>query len=656
MDSGCGIINWQEDGVEDDDRIPPLVRSPRRRFRPPPPADPLSRAGALPRRPTSPATSVRTRRSPSRSESSASSSSAAAGGGSVERRSPSARARLFADDVTGRSSTSAPAVTGKGKEKVDDGDGGGGSGGEDNRESFSFPDLEPPRRLVDAAAVVDHFATADAGRRERARGEFLDETMAATAGARMGRIKRELLVRRRVLDLPKLERWLRRTEAVDELAWFTEQCAAGQAPPLDLFEGAFRALRTAAAPSDEVDTCDGGGDRRRFWVGSTPVPEFFLCPISNKVMENPVVISSGMTVDCLSLEKWWSEHRHTNRCPVTDEILDRSILIPNILIAQCITRWRARNGITDVTAVAEPPNISSEEEALFKELSFLAHSPSMSDETFDAILRLDKIISNAQSSFLHLLGRSAGMIAKLACILPETCLDPDPDLDNIILKIIAKTASCSPSKVILGDDQYAIPVLIARALLGPVATRVKCAQILGLLAENYYNKIKIGELGGFAALMELLLLVGDRDIKKTVAMAIASLCEAQENWSRFLREGVADAAISLLRNDNLVDEAHTMLLQATRFELAMTQILEKLMSFQSDDNCAKMIESLWNTFIRSKVRRELAGATHASSEISSDESVELPMDNDLTEQTKKDVKTIVSWLQKKSRYPRTYRY
>ncbi|KAF0892668.1 hypothetical protein E2562_017646 [Oryza meyeriana var. granulata] len=637
-----------EDGVEEED-IPPLARPPRRRW-PSPPASPGSNRVLAPR---SPATSVRTRRrspplSPDAPSGSRSGVAGADGGGTgscVEEiiaslREGTSRERLFVDD-----NGSSASVSRKGKEKVG---------------SFSFPELEAPPTVVDAAEVVGHFATVEAERREKAREEFLDVTMGATADARLGRIKRALLVDRKVLDLAGLERWLRRGEAVAELAWFTELCAGEgtPVPPLELFECAFRALQ--AARSDELHR---GADFRKYWMGSVAVPEFFLCPISNKVMENPVVISSGKTVDVLALEKWWSENRRV--CPVTDEILDHSIFIPNILIELCITLWRRANGITDATTIAEPPNISSEEEALFKEISLLAHSPSISDKTFDAVLRLHELISNAQCSFLHLLGRSPGMIAKLACILPETCLDPDPELDDIILKIIAKTASYSPNKVILGDDRYAIPVLIARALLGPVATRVKCAQILGLLADNYYNKIKIGELGGFPALMELLLLVGDKDVKKTVATAIASLCEAQENWSRFVREGVADAAISLLRNDNLVDEAHSILLQAEGFELAMTQILDKLISFGGDANCEKMIEGLWNTFIRSKSRRRRANITGAStskrasdtsSESSSDGSLQMPMDNDLTEQTKKDVRTIVSWLQKKSFYPRTYRY
>lgn len=82
------------------------------------------------------------------------------------------------------------AVMGKGK----------GKAGE--RGSFSFPDLGAPHDVVDAAAVVDHFATVEAERRAGARAQFLDATMEATASARLGRVKRELLVDRRCSTSP----------------------------------------------------------------------------------------------------------------------------------------------------------------------------------------------------------------------------------------------------------------------------------------------------------------------------------------------------------------------------------------------------------------------------------------------------------------------
>lgn len=152
--------------------------------------------------------------------------------------------------------------------------------------AFSFPQL-PAQQVVDAADVLDAFTTSEEVRKGKAAAELVDAVMGANTGRRAEAIKDELFVNRRVLDIERLERWLRRAEATDELAWFADLCADAT-PSLDLFEAAFRALDCASARE-----LHRGADARRRWTCSVPVPEFFICPVSRKIMENPVVISSG---------------------------------------------------------------------------------------------------------------------------------------------------------------------------------------------------------------------------------------------------------------------------------------------------------------------------------------------------------------------------
>ncbi|KAF7001474.1 hypothetical protein CFC21_017139 [Triticum aestivum] len=661
-----GIRDWTEEGIKEEEepglrrrgrtaraQTPSADHGPLKLFgarsrspSPPPGAgsrSPFPRPGAGSRSPSPPGAgsrpvphSVRTRRSarvtvvPAAADGAGSGGTGGPGGsfdwdlGAMEEtvsstRDQSARPRLVPPPDT---STSSASITGGREQEVA------------AEREFSFPPLEAPPKVVDAAEVLGQFAA-----------QFLEATMGATAGPRTEKIKKELLLDRKVVDLMGLERWLRKMEAVAELAWFTDLCSHEEkaVPPLELFECAFRALE--AARSDELHRCSA--DARRLWIGPVAVPEFFLCPFSKKFMEKPVVIASGKTVDQSELEKWWKKNKRM--CPVTGEVLTHSIFIPDPLIALYISRWRASNRISDLAAPTDPPAISPEEEALFKEVTLLANSPRSSKEDYEAVLRL--LAGQERCSFLHLLGRSPGTITKLACVLPETCLEPHPELDDVVLEILARAASYSPNKEVFGDDRYAIPVLIARALLGPVPTRAKCARILGLLADNYYNKIKIGELGGFAPLMELLL-VGDIDVKKTVAVALASLCEAEENWSRFVREGVADAAISLMRNHRLVDEAHSILLQVQGFHLAMQDIIDKLESFpdDGDEMCKDMVDRLWRSFIASSTPsgRARQADNHPPAAASSSSSTPSSSED--------DVEAIVSWLQRRSYNPRTYRW
>jgi hypothetical protein len=184
-----------------------------------------------------------------------------------------------------------------GADTGDSGPGGGEGGGADEEEpqvdqssvAFSFQELVAPL-VVDGAEVIDAFVGSDEARTGKAAAELLDATMGANTGPRTEAIKTELLVNRRLLDLAGLERWMRTVEAVSELEWFTGLCCDENSPPphIDLFECAFRAVENAS----DVEL-HHGADARKRWIGPVGVPEFFICPISNKVMENPVVIASG---------------------------------------------------------------------------------------------------------------------------------------------------------------------------------------------------------------------------------------------------------------------------------------------------------------------------------------------------------------------------
>ncbi|CAL5028017.1 unnamed protein product [Urochloa decumbens] len=561
---------------------------------------------------------------------------------------------------------------------------GGGGGGADEEEEeelraageaggfagFSFQELEAPR-IADGAEVLDAFAgSSEEAKKAKAAAEFLEATMGANTGPRTEALKAELVAGGRVLDIAGLERWMRRTEAVAELEWFAGMCCdeGSPEPELELFECAFRALENAAARE-----LHRGANARRRWVGAAPVPGFFFCPVSDKVMEDPVVVASGKTVDRSALEEWWKEHGRI--CPVTGEVLSHNMFIPNKIIKLCIERWRAANKSADVTTAeaAHPPAIPPEVEALFKQVTLMPHSPRSSKEVRDALLLLSELLAAHESAVVHLIGSHTGTVAKLASVLPETCLDPDPELDDVIIGALSKAASYGPNKAVIGDDRYAVPVLIARAFVGPVAMRAQCAHILGLLADgDHCNKVKIGELGGLAPLVELLR-VGDRGVKRTAARAIASICEARENRSRFKREGVVDAAISALRSDGIEVEAEAVLLQAAGSHRAMEEIIFKLQAFQDDEVCQKMAARLWRIFVLTNPEGKLDAlpstqaaskeawdweepSTSSDAERSSTSSEGSADEKATRKRIKEDVKVIVSWLQKRSYSPRTYRY
>lgn len=71
------------------------------------------------------------------------------------------------------------------------------------------------------------------------------------------------------------------------------------------------------------------------------VPSFFLCPIHLEIMEEPVTLSTGMTYDRRSIEKWLAAGHNT--CPTTNVILASYDLIPNHTLHRAIQTWCVAN-------------------------------------------------------------------------------------------------------------------------------------------------------------------------------------------------------------------------------------------------------------------------------------------------------------------------
>lgn len=67
------------------------------------------------------------------------------------------------------------------------------------------------------------------------------------------------------------------------------------------------------------------------------IPSHFRCPVSLDLMKDPVTLSTGITYDRESIEKWIESGNET--CPVTNQVLLTFELIPNHSIRKMIQDW-----------------------------------------------------------------------------------------------------------------------------------------------------------------------------------------------------------------------------------------------------------------------------------------------------------------------------
>lgn len=76
------------------------------------------------------------------------------------------------------------------------------------------------------------------------------------------------------------------------------------------------------------------------------VPKFFVCPISLEVMRDPVTLSSGITYDRDSIERWVFTDGHGD-CPVTKMLLGADDLepTPNHTLRRLIQSWCAAHAV-----------------------------------------------------------------------------------------------------------------------------------------------------------------------------------------------------------------------------------------------------------------------------------------------------------------------
>lgn len=73
-------------------------------------------------------------------------------------------------------------------------------------------------------------------------------------------------------------------------------------------------------------------------------PENFKCPISCRLMYDPVVIASGQTYERMWIQKWIDEGHDT--CPKTNMKLTNLSLTPNFALKDLISSWCTTYGVT----------------------------------------------------------------------------------------------------------------------------------------------------------------------------------------------------------------------------------------------------------------------------------------------------------------------
>ncbi|KAF9623587.1 hypothetical protein IFM89_003377 [Coptis chinensis] len=129
-----------------------------------------------------------------------------------------------------------------------------------------------------------------------------------------------------------------------------------------------------------------------------PIYETFYCPLTKRVMEDPVTVSSGVTYERRAITVWLNNSEDSSEdvlCPITWKKLTSRVLNTNIALKTTIEAWKERNEASRIKAARTALSLASSDSMIL-----------------EALKDLQNICQKKQSNSVQM--RNIGMISLLA--------------------------------------------------------------------------------------------------------------------------------------------------------------------------------------------------------------------------------------------------
>ncbi|XP_059660059.1 U-box domain-containing protein 9-like [Cornus florida] len=330
---------------------------------------------------------------------------------------------------------------------------------------------------------------------------------------------------------------------------------------------------------------------------SLDFPEEFRCPLSNELMIDPVVVSSGQTYDKPFIQKWLRGGNRT--CPRTQQVLSHTTLTPNYLIRDMISKWCKNHGV-QMPAPDQYSNevgITDADRDYF--LSLLEKMSSTLSDQKEAAREL-RLLTKRMPSFRALFGESNYAIPDLLKPLSQTKSQSDihPDLKEDLITTLLNLSIHDNNKKLIAESPMGtlvFPLLIDSLRSGTIETRSNAAAALFTLSALDLNKAIIGKSGALKPLIDLLE-EGHPLAMKDVASAIFNLCILHENKARAVRDGAVGVILKKIMDGMHVDELLAILAMLSSNQKAVEELgkfgaVPCLLSIIRESNCARNNEN-----------------------------------------------------------------
>ncbi|PPR98988.1 hypothetical protein GOBAR_AA21687 [Gossypium barbadense] len=346
------------------------------------------------------------------------------------------------------------------------------------------------------------------------------------------------------------------------------------------------------------------------------VPPFFICPISLEFMKDPVTVSTGITYDRESIEKWLFSGKNTT-CPVTKQVIVDCELTPNHTLRRLIQSWCLLNASHGIERIPTPkPPISK---AQIIKLLDDAKSP---QQQIKCLRRLQSIASQNVTNKRCM--ESSGAVEFLVSIVSnndstvaeESTIDEALSIlyslqlsEAALKKLMAKNGDfvVSLTRVMQGGsyESRVYAVLLLKSMVemaGPMQlinlrpelfvelVKVLCDQIsqratkaaLKLLVYTCplgRNKIKAAAAGVVPVLINMLLDSSEKRACEMILTVLDAVCGCAEGRLELISHGAGLAIVSkkILRVSQVASErAVRILLSISKF-CATINVLQEML-------------------------------------------------------------------------------
>ncbi|KAG5517202.1 hypothetical protein RHGRI_037835 [Rhododendron griersonianum] len=359
----------------------------------------------------------------------------------------------------------------------------------------------------------------------------------------------------------------------------------------------------------------------------TDVPAHFLCPISIQLMRDPVTVSTGITYDRESIERWLFSCKH-DTCPVTKQVLTGIDLTPNHTLRRLIQSWCTLNAFEPIPTPKPPLDTTQ----IAKLIDDAKKSPEMQRR---CLQRLRSIAFRSEDSKKYYL-ESAGAVEFLASIIKRddsTILEVELDTGlefkrscHEALSILShlETSATALKKLVTnnsGDDRFVASLMgvlrcgnqesrsNAIVLMKSISEALGPNQMVSIKSEFFSsvvdvlrdqisekatkaalkilaevcpwgrNRIKAVETGAVRVLVELLMETSERRPCELMLVVLDQLCGCAEGRAELLEHGTGLAIVSkkILRVSHGATDRAVKILSSISRVSATSRVLQEML-------------------------------------------------------------------------------